>query len=218
MKTPKTFVKDYLAKSYDFPNSQIIIDAKDQQAAEEGTPKPFLDKLASQIKKGEQVHKITLQKGVLTLANKDAGLYSGFFQDDAGQIVEKFDAHTLEMVAKTLIVKNCVGEGDLSQSEEEKIEAQPPADPPAQGTTLKIKFGDVELELRKSIKAFVDTFKHKKADQEIIRKALKSWRRSQKFCDYKSDSEAAQVLLADWDLYKESFQQTLFAIKQMSRK
>lgn len=218
MKTPKTFVKDYLAKSYDFPDSQIIIDAKDQQAAEEGTPKAFLEKLSSQIKKGEQVHKIVLQKGVLTLANKDMGLYSGFFQDPDGQIVVKFDAHTLEMVAKTLIVKNCVGDADLAQSEEEEIEEQPPAASPAQGTSLKIKFGDVELELRKSIKAFVDTFKHKKADQEIIRKALKSWRRSQKFLDYKSDSEAAQALLADWDLYKESFQQTLFAIKQMSRK
>jgi len=218
MKTPKTFVKDFLAKSYDFPNSQIIIDAKDQQAAEEGIPKPFLDKLASQIKKDEQVHKIILQKGVLTLANKDAGLFSGFFQDEAGQIVEKFDAHTLAMVAKTLMVKGCVGDYDLTQSEGEDMEAKPVVAAPAQGMSLKIKFGDVELELRKSIKAFVDDFKHKKADQEVIRKALKSWRRNQKFADYKSDSEAAQALLTDWDLYKESFQQTLFAIKQMSRK
>lgn len=217
MKTPKTFVKDFLAKSYDFPNSQIIIDAKDQQAAEEGTPKPFMDKLASFIKQDEQIHKIPLQKGILTLANKDSNLYSGFFQDETGQIVEKFDAHTLAMVAKTLMVKGCVGDYDLTQSEGEDMEKKPPA-PTSSGMSLKIKFGDVEIELKKSIKAFVDDFKSKRSDQELIRKALKSWRRTQKFSDYKSDSEAAQALLTDWELNKESFQQTLFAIKQLTRK
>jgi hypothetical protein len=217
MKTPKLFVKDFLAKSYDFPNAQIIIDAKDQQAAEEGTPKAFLEKLSSGIKKGEQVHKISLQKGTLTLAQKDANLYSGFFQDETGQIVEKFDAHTLEMVAKTLIVKGCTGEYDLTQSEGEDMETERPVVAP-QGMSLKIKFGDVELELRKSVKSFIEDYKSKRADQDLMRKAIKSWRRSQKFSEFTSDSDAAQALLSDWETHKEAFQQTLFAIKQMSRK
>lgn len=216
MKNPKSFVKDYLVKSYDFPNSQIIIDAKDQQAAEEGTPKAFLEKLSSGIKKGEQVHKIALQKGTLTLAQKDLNLYSGFFQDEQGQIIEKFDAHTLEMVAKTLMVKNCVGEYDLTQSEGEDMEEPRPIQA-TQGMSLKIKFGDVEVELRKSIKSFIEDYRSKKSDQDLLRKAIKSWRRNQKFSEFGSESEAAQALLSDWEAHKESFQQTLFAIKQMSR-
>lgn len=218
MKTPKIFVKDFLAKSYDFPNSQIIIDAKDQQAAEEGTPKAFLEKLSSGIKKGEQVHKISLQKGTLTLAEKDLNLYSGFFQDETGQIIEKFDAHTLEMVAKTLMVKGCTGEYDLTQSEGEDVEDSRPIATAPQGMSLKIKFGDVELELRKSVKNFIEDYKSKRADQDSMRKAIKSWRRSQKFSEFHSDSDAAQALLSDWESHKEAFQQTLFAIKQMSRK
>lgn len=220
MKDPKSFVKK-LKKSYDFPDTLTIIDAKDQQAAEEGTPVAFLEKLTSQIKKGDTVHKIPLQRGTLTLANKDANLYSGFFTDVDGQIVEKFEGHTLQMVAKTLIVKGRVTDFDLS-GEGEDYEPQAPIAPPAVSTSqpqVTIKFGDVEIQLRKSIRAFVDEFKKGKSqDQEILKKAIKSWRRSQKFQVYESDKAAAEDLVANWETHKESFSQTLFAVRQMARK
>ncbi len=225
MKDPKSFAKQF-KKSYDYPDTLTIIDAKDQQAAEEGTPSAFLEKLSSQMKKGESVHKIQMQKGVLTLANKDSNLYSGFFTDGEGQVVEKFEGHTLQMVAKTLIVKGRATDYDL-YGDGEDYEPQAPAQevPVTQAQAIAaspqvtIKFGDVEIQLRKSIRAFVDDFKKgKSGEQEIIRKAIKSWRRSQKFQEFVSDKDAAQEIVANWEAHKESFNQTLFAIRQMSRK
>jgi hypothetical protein len=216
-KDPKVFAKNFLAKSYDFPDSQIIIDAKDQQAAEEGTPKKFLNKLASQIIKGKTVHKIVLQKGSLTLANKDSGLYTGFFSDENGQIVEKFDAHTLELIAKNLIVKKYATDHDIyGEDEDLKDDVLTPSQAPA---TVRIKVGDIEIEIRKAIKNFVDDFRQSRGeDSEVMKKAVKSWRRNQKFTQFESDIEAAQAILADWEIHKESFGQSLFAIRQLMRK
>lgn len=220
-KDPKAFAKNF-KKSYDYPDTLTIIDAKDQQAAEEGTPSKFLEKITSQMRKGDSVHKIQMQKGVLTLANKDANLYSGFFTDADGQIVDKFDAHTLEMVAKTLIVKGRATDYDL-YGEAEDYEPQAPVQqavsPSSNQPQVTIKFGDVEIQLRKSIRQFVDDFKKGRTqDEELIRKAIKSWRRSQTFNRFESDREAAQAIIANWEAHRESFSQTVFAIRQMSRK
>lgn len=221
MKDPKHFAKNF-KKSYDYPDTLTIIDAKDQQAAEEGTPSKFLEKITSQMKKGDSVHKIQMQKGVLTLANKDSNLYSGFFTDAEGQVVEKFEGHTLEIVAKTLIVKGRATDYDL-YGDGEDYEPQAPvqaAQPVISNQPqVTIKFGDVEIQLRKSIRQFVDDFKKGKTEeQELIRKAIKSWRRSQTFQRFESDREAAQAIIANWESNRESFSQTLFAIRQMSRK
>lgn len=220
MKDPKSFAKKF-KKSYDYPDTLTIIDAKDQQAAEEGTPSAFLERISSQMKKGDTVHKIQMQKGVLTLANKDANLYSGFFTDADGQVTDKFDAHTLQMIAKTLIVKGRVTDFDL-YGEGEDYEPQAPVAPVAQVTNspqVTIKFGDVEIQLRKSIRRFVDDFKKGKTeDEEILKKAIRSWRRSQQFSRFESDREAAQAIIANWEAHRESFSQTLFAIRQISRK
>jgi len=222
MKDPKSFAKNF-KKSYDYPDTLTIIDAKDQQAAEEGTPSAFLEKISSQMKKGDTVHKIQMQKGILTLANKDSNLYSGFFTDGDGQIVEKFEGHTLQMVAKTLIVKGRATDFDL-YGEGEDYEPQAPAAPAQVASSgqpqVTIKFGDVEIQLRKSIRDFVNDFKTSRSnDQELLRKAIKSWRRSQQSLQrFESDREAAQAIIANWEQNGESFNQTLFAIRQMSRK
>lgn len=220
-KDPKSFVKNF-KKSYDYPDVLTVIDAKDQQAAEEGTPKSFLDRISSQMLKGNSIHKIQLQKGVLTLAVKGANLYAGFFTDGEGQIVEKFDGHTLELVAKTLMVKGRVTDFDLyGESEDFKSESPIAAQTVISSNQpqITIKFGDVEIQLRKSIKQFVDSFRNERIqDGELLKKAIKSWRRSQTLSRYESDKEAAQAIIANWEIHKESFSQTLFAISQMSRK
>lgn len=217
---PKSFAKNF-KKSYDYPDTLTIIDAKDQQAAEEGTPKSFIEKLTSQMKKGDSVHKIQMQKGVLTLANKDANLYSGFFTDADGQVTDKFDAHTLEIIAKTLIVKGRATDFDL-YGEGEDYEPEAPVMPVAPAGNqpqVTIKFGDVEIQLRKSIRQFVDDFKSGRSQEdELVKKAVRSWRRSQTFQRFESDREAAQEIISHWEANKESFGQTLFAIRQMSRK
>jgi len=219
-KDPKSFAKNF-KKSYDYPDSLVIIDAKDQQAAEEGTPTAFLEKITSQMRKGDTIHKIQMQKGILTLANKDSALYSGFFTDGEGQIVEKFEAHTLAMIAKTLIVKGRATDYDL-YGEAEDYEPEAPIAPVAPTSAgqpqVTIKFGDVEIQLRKSVRQFIDDFKQKNVEDELMKKALKSWRRSQTFNRYESDREAAQAIISNWEANGESFSQTLFAIRQMSRK
>jgi hypothetical protein len=216
-KDVKNFVKSYIKKSYDYQNSQVIIDAKDQQAAEEGVPKQFLKYMSDHITEGKTIHKIPLQKGSLTIANKDSNLFTGFFSDDQGQIIEKFDAHTLEMIAKTLMVKRLVTDYDLYQ-EDEDLEDRPTVTPSNASVQMRIKFGDVEIELKKSIRKFVDDFrKARTLDEQILRKAIQSWRRQQKFSNFTSDQEAAEALLREWEMHKESFSQTVFAIKQMTR-
>lgn len=221
MKSPKAFAKTF-KKSYDYPDSLTIVDAKDQQAAEEGVPAKFLEFISSQMQKGDSIHKISMQRGTLTLANKDANLYSGFFTDLEGQVVEKFEGSTLQIIAKTLMVKNRVTDFDLD-GEGEDYEPQAPVEvAPVVSSNqpqVTIKFGDVEIQLRKSIKAFVEDFKKGRSeDQEVLRKAIKSWRRSQKFLSFESDKAAAEELVTNWDSHKESFNQTLFAIRQMARK
>ena len=231
-KSAKDFAKDF-KKSYDFRDTRVSIDAKDQAAAET-TACPKLVKFIKNSLQDE-ISKIPLEKGVLTLSKKEEGLYNGFFEDRHGQIVEKFDDVTVEIVAKTLEVKNLFVRPAYEHEEEEAVAAanyesdeaaeltQEVAEITAEEykqptTTIKIKCGDVELEIRKSINNFVNDFRKKRYTKNDIKKSIKAWSRNYgKVYNFKNEIEAAEELSKNWEENKESFFQVLHNLQQFKK-
>ena len=89
--------------SYEFPNSRVLVDAKQQDSAEELADQDLINYIKSSVK--SDIAKIPFKTGTLTLYPRDTALYSGFFQDKNGQIVEQLNEMTIAMVAKFLITK-----------------------------------------------------------------------------------------------------------------
>jgi hypothetical protein len=237
-KSPKDFDKEQLSadikvkKSYDYQDQFVSIDAKDQQAAEEGTPSSLLDYMRNCMYKGpdskenidaerhQGIYKIPFLKGTLTLAQKADNLYNCDFSDIQGQVVEKLSDVTLEIAAKTLMVK-----GFIQKADYEPILASTPApvapapviiEAPSDGPkSVRIKMGDFEFEMRKSIKDFVSDFRNaRQHPQDLMKKAIKSWRRNNQFQQFTNDTEAAKFILSNWEQEKERFNQILFAVQQ----
>lgn len=98
-----------IAKSYDFRDVTVAIDPQQQLSAETTTCPHLLKKLKestdSPLAMGESVYKIQLDKGTLTLSPMAPGLFNGFFSDKDGQVVEKFDDSTIELIGKNLQLK-----------------------------------------------------------------------------------------------------------------
>src|SRR5690349_20820579 len=134
-----------------------------------------------------ELTKIPFEKGALTLSQKEPGLYNGFFQDKDGQVIEKFDSITLEIIAKNMEIKDLyrspatlqdvAAAHDRIDMVQRKLDEQPSR--PLK--SLKIKFGDFELELRKSVRDFAQRFAKARIqeiaiDHDLIKKAIESWR------------------------------------------
>lgn len=229
--------------TYDYHNAVVSVDAGKQVGAEQTISTDLIQHIKNNIT--SEISKIQLPKGVLTLSVRDNGLYNGFFQDKDGQVVEKFDAQTLEIVAKNLELKNWFEkppvQHDAREEAEDRVIArdearqvaydalevhnmlyhkdQAPGEPVKgkKGTQLKIKFGDLEIELRKSVRAFVQQYKTGTSDEEIVQKSIKAWRkRVANVMPTNSDHAAAKELLNNWETYKEDFSQMVYAIKKLS--
>lgn len=247
---PKSFVKNF-KKSYDWKEVQVTVPSGDHAAAEQSIPEELINRLRNEAV-GE-VSKINFEKGILTLSKTAEGLYSGFFQDIDGQIVDKYEPTTLEIIGKNLVVKNLFAglqANTVAQSVDSPKEAEPhkdavqdlqliasavssalaehnnvyhqgqaPFEPINSGKgSLKIKYGGLELELKKSIQDFVKSFKSEKSNSKSdIKKALGMWRRNSAK-QFNSDLEAAKALIQHWDTHGESFNQILFAIEQLKKK
>lgn len=223
-----------------FKNSQVMVDAKLQQISEETAPK----ELIQYIKAGcvAEISKIPFEKGILTLSQKEPGLYSGFFQNKDGQIIEQFDNMTPEIVAKNMQVKNLYSNPDIA-SVQEAVTAEDPSftvtkediqdlamqvhnrlnevhDRISQlqqndkSKHIKIRYGDFELEIKKSLHQFIDSFKKSnKMTKSDIKSGIKAWRRNSNI-KFDSDFEAAKHLSANWEDLSEGFFQTLYAEKK----
>lgn len=101
----------------------------------------------------------------------------------------------------------------LEQHNQMYHQGQKPGEPIRGGKGyVRIKYGDFELEIKKSMQDFINDFKgQSKVD---IRKAISAWRRnSHAGPQYKSDLDAARALLSDWEQFGEEFNQILFALK-----
>lgn len=222
------FIKEF-KKSYDYRDMKVSVDAKDQQAAEETASKDLVHYIKASLE--GDLNKIPFEKGMLTLSRKDAGLYSGFFQDSDGQVIEKFDDQTVEMVAKTMELKELY-----------IIPGAPvtPPSPPAtmevadqiaeahmdhhnatmhrgpESGSVRIKYGDFELEIKKSIHGFVNDFKKthfSQFEKQEVKKAVKAWKRNSRI-KFQNETEAARVLLENWNTHSEDFYQILHAMRQ----
>ncbi len=233
-KSKKEFVKDF-KKSYDWRDVKVSIDSKDQQAAEETASKELINYLTASI--DSDLSKIPFAKGTLSLYTKDRGLYGGHFQDNDGQIIEKFDDMTVALLAKNLEMKQLYtapdSTVDFQEVQEDINEAlnrhndtyhkgQEPGEPINSGKGhIKFKYGDFELEIKKSIHSFVTDFRkaavNKGSSKDRIRKAIKSWNRNFNL-NFKNDHEAAKELMENWDTHQEGFKQILFAINQLNKK
>lgn len=210
----KSFVRKF-KKSYDFRDHGVGISVVDQTAAEE-TASPSLMALLKENALNSPVDSVTtiaLVKGELTLSKKDSNLFNGFFKDTEGQIIEKFDDKTLELVAKALMVKNLYVEPVEYEVQPEEIEV-PTSAPEEAKTFIKVRFGDFELEMRKSLQGALD----KSSDRESLKKSLQIFRKSASgYTNLKDDKSTIRELLENWDIHSERFNQIIFAVDQVKK-
>lgn len=115
--SPKDFAKNF-KKSYDWKDVQVTVPASDHSAAEQTIPPELIGRLRNEAV--GDMSKISFAKGTLTLSKTAEGLFSGFFQDSQGQVVDRYEPTTLEIIAKNLIVKNLFNPELLTSSAEEK--------------------------------------------------------------------------------------------------
>lgn len=198
-KTPKQFAQEALKKSNKFYQTTVAIDSTDQLLAETKACPELVEYIKTSIE-GE-LSEIPMKGGTLKLYKREPGIYGGFFQDDHGQILDKFADQTIEMVAKNLELKEIYERPPVPEVVEEKTP-----------TTVNIRMGDVEIEIKKSLVEFVSDFKRNKIKKSTL-EAVRAWRRNSHLGKSQpSDLEAARAILREWESVSEEFKQTIFAI------
>jgi hypothetical protein len=240
--------KHKIKKSIDFQETKTAVDSGDQLLAENTTSPELINYLKTSV--DNEITKIPFSKGMLTVSQKEPGLYNAFFQDNQGQVIEKFDSQTLEIMAKNMMMKQLWGNAEpriaspiaprhdeVEEMEDRRIasqeagmaierhnavyhQGQQPGEPiGGKAKTLKVRFGDFELELRKSVKDFVSDFKKAKyMNSDLVQKSIKTWRKKMEGCmNLQSDQEAAKILFNNWDDYQEDFCQIVYAMQQMNK-
>lgn len=238
--------KQKLKKSIDFQQTKTAVDSADQLLAEQTTSPELISYLKTSV--DNDITKIPFSKGMLTVSQKEPGLYNAFFQDNQGQIVEKFDSQTLEIIAKNMMLKqlwsgvaaapSIAPNHDAVEELEDRViaaheaqlalerhnavyhQGQQPGEPiGSKAKTLKVRFGDFEIELRKSIKDFISDFKKSQSvNSSLVQKAIKTWRKRMEGCmSTSSDQDAAKILFNNWDEYHEDFCQIVYALQQMNK-
>jgi hypothetical protein len=225
--------------AHTFKDSLVAVDASLQAASEKTASPELMQYLSSSI--NADLQKIPFAKGTLTVYKKEAGLYGGFFQDNEGQLIQEFENMTIAILAKTLEMK------ELYCAPVEVAQTQPVDPSPTmqnvrdiarmeasdavighevrmhneenngKKTHIKVRFGNFELEIKKSMQDFINDFKRSRielSDKTDLKKAISSWRRnSAAGKHFRSDLDAARVILSDWEQYGEEFNQVLFAMK-----
>lgn len=232
-----------MRKSMDFQQTKTAIDSADQKLAEETTSPELLNYIRTAA--GSEMTKIPFAKGMLTLSQKEPGLYNGFFQDRDGQVVEKFDSQTLEIVAKNMELKNLYDRPIQAVSPAQQSSPTPHHDADPQDEwedrmiareeaqkvvaealasikvptpkVVRVKAGDFEVEIRKSVRDFVNDFRtSQRGDADLIKKSVQAWRkRINGVRQFNSDISAAKGLLENWDEHKEDFSQILDALQRL---
>lgn len=227
-------------KSYDYKDLYVSVDPKDQAIAEQSASKIWVSMINDAMVHLELGNTADIHFGpqILTLMKRGEGLYNGFLKDADGQIVEQLEDQTAEMVVAQLEVKKLLpslpGLGATPESNSphpDEAEDRKIAEEVAEAVVerklsekdgvayLRIKTKDFEFELRKSVQEFIQDFKKlKSTNLTEVRHAIKSWRRNMaKSLHSSNDLEAARELLGNWDKHQESFNQILFATKQLKK-
>ncbi len=231
-----SFARSRMKKSIDFKNTLVAVDSKDQQMAEQLASKTLIDYIQNNLgvlKSGPGASaKIPFPTGMLTMSEREAGLYHGHFQDRDGQIIEKFDSQTVAIIAKNLQLKSLVPEpqevappsapaapqaDEIAMAAHNRIdELQRQVLDQVRGKSIRIKYGDFELEIKKSVQAFVQGFRTGALpDKESVRKALTSWRKKQaEYMHLPNDQAAARELSENWEQHQDSFCQFVDALSR----
>lgn len=227
-----------------YKDTQSTVDVQTQTGAELTASPELIQYLTASI--NADLEKVRLEKGTLTVHKKEEGLYSGFFQDNDGQVVQEFQNVTIPILAKTLELKNLYNRPVAVQIHNDDNEDRAVAKEEAARITseamaihndlyhkgqepgeslrsdkgyVRIKYGNFELEIKKSMHDFVKAHREARPQRDDIRKALAFWRRNSKSANqFRTDVEAAQALVSDWNQYGEEFNQALFVVKMRNEK
>lgn len=231
-------------KSIDFQETKTSVDSTDQLLAEKTASPQLIKYIKDSI--ANEISKIPFAKGTLTLSEKEKGLYNGFFQDAQGQIVEKFDSMTPEIVAKNMELKQLFSMATPASTINPPANPEPTAEqvafaahdridmvqnqihnmqkePMKELKSLRVRFGDFELELRKSVKDFAQKFAKariplKEVDHDLVKKAISCWQKQHKeVLDVSSMTSAAKEIFENWEEHKEGFSQIVYALQQLER-
>lgn len=232
------FARKKMKKSLDFKNTTVSVDAQDQILAEKTASPALVEYIKNNLgvlKSGPGASvKIPFPTGILTMSEREAGIYHGHFQDRDGQVIEKFDSQTVEIIAKNLEVKSMVPNIIASQPEPASVPVEPAASDIAmaahnriddlqrqlieaqKGKSIRIKYGDFELEIKKSVRDFVNDFKAgRPPEKNVVRKAISSWRKKHsEYMSLNSDQAAARELMENWQAHQESFCQFVDALSR----
>ena len=143
-----------MKKSIDFRTTATTVETELQDLAEKTTKGPKLDWIKQSIKVNAygNLTKVDFEDGQVKLYEKDRGLYSGFFVAKSGQVIEKYDDVTPEILCKYLNIQDL---GIMPTIEENTPEVIAESDYKESGKYIKLKYGDLELEIKKSINDFV---------------------------------------------------------------
>lgn len=234
-----SFVQSKMKKSVDFKDTTVSIESQDQMLAEKTTSPALIEYITNNLgvlKSGPGASvKIPFPTGTLTMSEREAGIYHGHFQDQSGQIIEKFDSQTVAIIAKTLQIKSLI---PVPVEQVSQPIAPAPVDPnpmdtalaahnriddlqrqiieQQRGKSIRVKYGDFEIEIKKSIRDFVNDFKYEKTpEKDLVRKAISSWRKKHSsYISLPSDQAAAKELITNWNAHQESFFQFVDALSR----
>lgn len=226
MKKPKSFAKEF-KKSYGYYHHGVKVDAESQKAAEETLNPESLKAFKSMVNDMDQYEsqRVPFESGTLVVDKKDNGLYNAFFEDTQGEVQDRFFDKTAETLLKDLFVKGLLREEEIPLpfkgpntppvllKDEDGEERREGPEAYREPYSVRIKCGDFEFELKKSLQNFVKSWKTPQKNE--LKKAISTWRKHR--TDISNDREAVKEILDNWNLYGEDFNQVLFAVQQTKK-
>lgn len=242
----KKLHKAELEKSLDFKETLVSVDSGDQLLAEATTNKELLDYVQKNASDGAKIPfptgTLTLSQREPGLfhgyfSDRDGQIVEKFDSQTVAVIaknlqlkslvptpVKSMDANyvasepapsvpaseqTIQMIAAAHDRVDMV-QSRIDELQRQLIEQQ-------RGKSIKIKYGDFELEIRKSVQEFVNDFKTGRAapEKDVVRKAITSWRKKHaEYIQMPSDQSAARELLENWEQHEDSFCQFVDALSR----
>lgn len=209
----KKKLKKAEGSNIDFQSTKVAISAELQAIAEETANPEILDTILRALSSDSKVAEF--EEGTLTISEREPGLYSAFFSDKDGQIIDEFFDATPEILAKLLELKKLVGVLK-PEIQEDTTEEEPQEVPVVENSPsyLRIKMGDFELELKKSINDFIKGYRSNK--EKDIRKALEILKKNARI-NSSSEAETAKILRDNWEEYLEDFIQTVSVMRMKNK-
>lgn len=227
-------VKAKMKKSIDFKETLVSVDSKDQLLAETTTSKELLDYIQKNAVDGAKIPfptgTLTLSQREAGLfhghfADRDGQIVEKFDSQTVAIIAKNLQLKSLVPTpAKSMeadyaaatpasvpaseqtvqMISAAHDRVDIVQSRIDDLQRQ--IIEQQRGKSIRIKYGDFELEIKKSVQSFINDFKVGRAapEKDVVRKAISSWRKHMSM-PLTSDQAAAKELMENWDTHQDSF-------------